>query len=488
MVSTGEVIPIDGVVHEGEAMIDQQAMTGEAILVEKHPGDRVMTATIVLNGRIFIVSEHSGEYNSLNQLNELLQQTQAYKTGLQLKGEAWADKAAFPVVAFSAIMTPFIGPARAFALLFSVPMNTVRSMLTMLTLTHMRKIHDDGILIKDGRVLEELIHIDTILFDKTGTLTQSLPEVSAVVSCGDFDPDTLLLFAAIAEQRLDHPIAQAIVCKAEESGLEIRAADDSRYDLGLGVAVTIDGHNVHVGSQRFIEQQTAADSLSPVVEGLMTDAAGHSFVLIAVDHRIEGVIELNPRLRPEVPALIQAMKQRGFRQLSIVSGDQLAPTRRLSEQLGMDRVYAAVRPHEKAEIVQRLQAEGRHVCFIGDGINDAIALKQANVSISLQSASTIAGEMAQVVMVRDTLESLDDLFATANGLHDRLGKSLKFWLGFGATNALAVPLLGFGPIQSSLYWAAAYTAGIFASSDRGLVAERIGDNRQASGSPANTSE
>ena len=472
LVTTGEVIPVDGIIRTGMALIDQQALTGEANPLEKHPGDKAMAATIVLSGRIGIVAQYSGEDSSVNQLNKLLHQTEDYKTQLQLKGEAWSNRMVYPVLAVSALTIPFAGTASAVALLFSVPMNTVRSMLSMQTLVHMRRTNEQGAFIKDGRVLEELLRIDTILFDKTGTLTRTRPDVAAIIPCADYDEDTLLLYAAAAEQRLDHPIAQAIVDKARQQQLNLPPVTQSKYDLGLGVAVTIDGHKVLVGSQRFIQQQTEAPSLPEIIQTAMKKAAGHSFVLIAIDNKIQGVLELYPHLRPEVPALIKSLKKRGFKQLSIVSGDQKIPTQRLADTLKMDSVYAEVQPHDKAAIIRQLQAEGRHVCFIGDGINDAIALKQANVSICLQSASPIANEMAQIIMVNDSLEALDGLFDMAAGLHKKLGESLKFWIGFGATNALAVPLLGFGPFQSSLFYAVAYTAGMLRASDKKIIKGR----------------
>lgn len=469
LVTTGEVIPVDGTISSGMALVDQQALTGEANPQEKHPGDKVLAATIILSGRIGIVAQYSGEENSVNQLNKLLHQTEEYKTQLQLKGEAWSERMAFPVLLVSALMVPVTGTASAIALLFSVPMDTVRSMLSMQTLVHMRQTNAQGAFIKDGRVLEELPRIDTILFDKTGTLTQTRPDLAAIIPCADYDEETLLLYAAAAEQRLDHPIAQAITAKATQLQLELPAVSHSKYDLGLGVAVTIDGHQVVVGSQRFILQQTNSLTLPEAIQAAMQKAAGHSFVLIAIDNKIQGVLELYPHLRPEIPTLIKSLKRRGFEQLSIVSGDQKAPTQRLADTLQMDKVYAEVQPHEKADIIRQLQAKGRHVCFIGDGINDAIALKQANVSICLQGASPIANEMAQIIMTNDSLAALDDLFSMATSLHDKLGDSLKFWVSFAAANALAIPLLGFGPFQSSLFYTVAYAGGMLRVSEQKSV-------------------
>ncbi|MEN8217959.1 MAG: HAD-IC family P-type ATPase, partial [Pseudomonadota bacterium] len=169
IVTTGEVIPVDGIISTGMALIDQQALTGEANPVEKGSGDTVMASTVILSGRIGIRASHSGEDTRIDKLNKLLQQTESYKTQLQLKGEAWADSITFPLIATTTGLMPFIGTAPALALFLSAPNNTVRSMLSVQTLTHMQHIVKQGIFIKDGRVLEELPRIDTILFDKTGT-------------------------------------------------------------------------------------------------------------------------------------------------------------------------------------------------------------------------------------------------------------------------------------------------------------------------------
>lgn len=460
IVTTGETIPVDGIISVGTALIDQQALTGEANPTEKHTGDQVMAATILLSGRIVIKATQSGEDTRIDKLNELLHQTRDYKTLLQLKGEAWANRVALPLMITSTAVVPFMGVGSALALLFSAPLNTVRSMLTVQTSAHMEWMTQQGVFIKDGRVLEELPQIDIILFDKTGTLTQPHPEVAAIISCADLDADTLLSLAAAAEKRMEHPIAKAIVNKANECVLTIPEVSNSNYDLGLGVTVEIDGHEIKVGSQRFIQQATGNQHLPDVIKTAMQAAVGHTFILIAVDGKIQGALELHPNLRPEVPQLVTALRNRGFEQLAIVSGDQQAPTERLASKLELDAAYGEVLPQEKAALIKKLQQQGHRVCFVGDGLNDAIAMKQANVSVCLSSASAITSEVAQIVMLNDSLEAFDSLFDMANHLHKSLDKSLYFWLGFGATNAIAVPLLAFGPLQSSFLYGVAYTTGL----------------------------
>ena len=236
----------------------------------------------------------------------------------------------------------------------------------------------------------------------------------------------------------------------------------SHYDLGLGVSVNIAGQKILVGSQRFIQKKLCIPQLPVVLEQARQAAIGHSFILIAIDGVIQGAFILKPKIRPEVPQLIAALQQRGFKQLSIVSGDQKAPTEQLAEMLGIE-AYSEVLPQDKAKLVKQLQDQGRRVCFIGDGINDAIAMKQAHVSICLSSASSLSHEMAQIILLNDSLEPLDGLFDTAFDLGKGLSRNLYFWIGFGAVNAIAVPLLAFGPLQSSLLYGGAYVLGLHQS-------------------------
>lgn len=460
IITTGETIPIDGLISTGYALIDQQALTGEAKPVEKRQGEAVMAATIVLSGRIIIHASQSGKETRIDKLNALLQQTCDYKTQLQLKGEAWADRVALPALLTCGTLAPFIGMNSAAALLFTPPTNTMRSMLTVQTASHLQWITKKGILIKDGRILEELANIDIILFDKTGTLTETYPEVVSIICCAERNEDNLLILAAAAEQRQEHPIAKAIINKAKENGLSLPQVTDSYYDLGKGVTVEIDGQDVKVGSLRFIQEATGNKTLPIALESAMQAAIGHTFILIAVDGKLQGALELHPRLRSEVPQLINQLQQRNFKQLAIVSGDQQTVTERLAQQLKLDRAYGEVLPEGKAGLIKQLQAQGHHVCFIGDGLNDAIAMKQANVSVCLSSASGISNEVAQVIMLNDTLAPFDQLFDMATDLEKGLKKNMSIWVVFGVSNALAVPLLGFGVVQSSLLYGAAFATGL----------------------------
>jgi len=472
VVHTGELIPVDGKILDGHALIDQQSLTGEARPAEKHTGDTVYASTLVVGGRLLVEATRSGADSQAQRLNELLTRTEDFKTSLQLRGEQWADRVSLPVMGVSALAWPLLGFPTAVAMLFSAPTNTVRSLLSLQTATHMQWAAERGILIRDGRVLEELLRVDTILFDKTGTLTESQPEVERIVCCGHLAPEPLLAYAASAEQHLHHPIASALLAAAEQRGLLLPPTRDNHYHMGLGVSVRIGSREVHVGSPRFIQQLTGEERLPGVIRETMREAEGNTFILVAVDGAIQGAIELSPQLRPEVVPLIRELRLRGFRRLGLVSGDLQAPTERLARQLGLDLVYAETMPQDKAALIRRLQAQGHRVCFVGDGLNDALAMKQANVSVCSGGGAELTRDAAQMVLLNERLGGLCQALDMSAHLHLRLAGSLGFWMGFGATNLLGATLLRLGPLQSSVFYGVAFSLGLRHARSPGLL-ERL---------------
>lgn len=467
LVRAGDVLAVDGEILAGHALIDQQILTGEIQPADKRAGDSVYASTLVLEGRIHIRAACSGTESQAHQLEDILHQTRDYKNQFQLKGEAWANKAALPLLGGSALLWPLVGIAPAAALLFSAPMNSVRALLSLQTNTHLKWSAEQGILIKDGRVLEELPWIDTVLFDKTGTLTESRPQVSRIFAYTGFSQDDLLGFAAAAEQHMYHPIAEALLNEAKTRRLQLPEIANSQYEPGLGISAGTAQHRIHVGSLRFM--RGLKFDIPRELEQAARHDEGHTLVFVAIDNTVQGAIELYPHLRPEIPALLKALRQRGVKNIAMVSGDTDAACQSLGRQLGMDAVYAEVMPQGKADLIRGLQSQGRRVCFIGDGLNDAIAMKQANVSVCLGSAADLTSSSAQIVLVDDNLSHLTQALELAAHLHIRLGGSLGFWVSFGLFNALCVPLLHFGPLQSSLLYASAFGTGFYRARSPGWL-------------------
>ncbi len=406
---TGDMVPVDGHVVEGMAMIDQQALTGESTPAEKGVGDRVFASTIMVAGKIYISVEKAGSETASAKISQILNDTAGYKLTSQNKGERLADTAVLPTLAVGALAFATLGPHAGVAVLNSDLGTGIRMAAPLAMLSTLALCAQKGILVKDGRALELMGEIDTVLFDKTGTLTRERPEVGRIIAANGHTETEILLFAATAEQKFHHPIAMAILHKAEELGLELAKTDETQYKVGYGISVGINGHTIRVGSRRYLEMEGIP--LTPEVEAALDEAHqdGYTMVMVGVDGQLGGALELQAAVRPEVRDIVDGLRKRGIKHLAIISGDHEAPTRKLAEELGMDIHFAQVLPADKADYVKKLQDQGMKVCFVGDGINDSIALKQANVSISLRGATSIATDTAQIVFMEQGLGKLCEL-------------------------------------------------------------------------------
>jgi Cu2+-exporting ATPase len=423
LVYTGEVVPVDGLLVEGDAILDQHALTGESAPAEKTVGDRVFASTVMLAGRIVVEVEQAGKDTASSKISAILNQTVSYKLSSQSRGEAMADKAVTPSFGLAAIAGGVVDISGALAVINSEMGTGIRMAAPLGMLTSLTACAQHGILVKDGRALEIMRNVDTVLFDKTGTLTREKPEVARVICCKPWTDKQLITYAAAAEQKFTHPIARAILDHFATLGETLPPLDDSKYQVGYGITVEIQKHTVRVGSRRFMEMEKIAIPAWIDAELKTMHGEGNSFVSVAIGNELAGIIELRSSHRPEVEEILSGLRSRGVKHLAIISGDHKEPTRRLAEKLGMDRYFAEVLPQDKARYVEELQKEGKTVCFVGDGINDSIALKKANVSISLRGASSIATDTAQVVFMEESLAKICTLFDLSNGLESNVQRS-----------------------------------------------------------------
>jgi Cu2+-exporting ATPase len=448
VVNTGEVVPVDGIIVQGMAMIDQHALTGESTPAEKGVGDRVFAATVMVAGKMLVQVEKSGNETASAKISQILNDTAGYKLTSQHKGERLADKAVIPTLAVGALGMAAMGPGGAVAVLNSDFGTGIRMAAPLAMLSSLALCANKGILVKDGRALELMNEVDTMLFDKTGTLTRERPEVGRIIASYGFTPKQILQFAAAAERKFHHPIALAILHKAKELDIELPSTDETQYKVGYGITVAVEGQLVRVGSRRFMEIEGV--ELTPEVEEAMEKAhrEGHTLVMVSVDGRLGGALELHAAVRPEVRQIIQGLRDRGIKHIAIISGDHEAPTRKLADSLGMDRYFAQVLPADKADYVIKLQKEGRKVCFVGDGINDSIALKQANVSISLRGASSIATDTAHIVFLEEGLSRICDLRDVSRDLDHNVRRSWSLILAPNIACIAGVFTLGFGIMTS----------------------------------------
>lgn len=443
----GQMIPVDGTVTAGAASVDQQMLTGEMQPSDKGRGDGVLAATVVLSGRIFVTVEKTGADTTAAQIGEILNRSSAHRLSIMEKAVANADRWLWPTLAGSGVAWLVSGPVGGLAMIGCNYMLNMAGLIPFTLLRFLNHSSQAGILVKEGDALEKLNAVDTVLFDKTGTLTLEQPHVVQVYPVQPYTSQEVLALAAAAEHRQVHPIAKAILAEAAAQALAVPAVEESSYEIGYGIQVRLaagarlaDGaqldkadelQSIYVGSQRFMELQGI--ELSAEVQGVAQQCQeqGNSLVFVALGRQLIGVVELAATVRPEAQDLVAALKQRNLR-LHIISGDQEAPTRRLATELGMDGYFANTLPEHKARLVEQLKAEGRTVCFIGDGINDAIALKKADVSISLAGATTAATDTAQVVLMNTDLRQLLTLFSYVDLMHGNLRQN------FNAMAALSI--------------------------------------------------
>lgn len=448
VIHTGGLVPLDGTILKGEVTVDQHALTGESIPVGKTTNDEVFASTVVIEGSAQIKVTRTGENTVVAKIESVLQNTSDFKTGIQLKGELWADKVAVPILIAGVAAMPLEGIGLATAIFNCSPGNGIRLSASTQTLTHIILASQKNILIKDGRVLEQLMDVDTVIFDKTGTLTKDEHEVSAIRSYNaDYTDKDILFYAAATEQRVNHPLAQAIITKAAEHDFSLPdiSKSDPKYRVGQGVTATINDKTIQVGSLKFMKK-----SAIPLPDDIKNESQqaienGFSVVMVAADEQIIGTIVIQAQLRPEAKEVIRSLRHRGIKNLYILSGDQMEPTRQMAKNLELDGYFHNVSPEDKSKVIEALQEEGKKVCFLGDGINDVIAMKKANVSISLSGASTIATDVAQVVFMNGTLSELDNLFDIAQTLKRRLFMTITSYTTVIAVSFSSMVFLGAPP-------------------------------------------
>lgn len=427
-VSIGEQIPIDGIICDGEGAIDQHRLTGESAPVEKKPGDQVYTSTVLLAGKLHLRVETTGDNTIEAQIRKIIEESSKHKVKIHTMGEKLADKMVLPTLGLGALGTILRGPNAALAIINADYGTGIRVAAPTAVFASVTRAARHGIVIKKGTVLEELTSVDVFLFDKTGTLTHDVPVVANVISCTKrYSKEDIIKYSAAAEERFTHPIAKAILAKAEELKLKLPKRDESKYDVGFGITVGIDDKNIKVGSERFMEREKITVSTRIKNKVKESTHKGGSAVFLAIDNSLSGVILLESSQRAEAFDVIQGLKKRG-KDVILISGDHETPTRNLAGKLGIEKYFAGCLPQDKAEYVKKLKKEGKKVAMIGDGINDSVAMSLAEVSISMRGASDIATDVADVIFMDGDLTKFPLLFEISEGLQKNVKRSFSLIL------------------------------------------------------------
>jgi Cu2+-exporting ATPase len=401
----GGMIPIDGEVIKGRAIVDQKTITGESMPVDLHPGDKVYAATVVRDGKLYVKTMRAGSDTTAAQIVRLVEEAPVGETRIQNYAEKFADKLVAPTLAAAGTFYAATGDVNRLLSMLIIDFGTgIRVAAPTSVLAYMTHAARQGIVIKGGSSIEKLSKVDTIAFDKTGTLTGGIPRILEVSSYDGrkFPSHKVLALAAAAEARLKHPLALAVLERAGQTGVKIPERSESKYHLGLGVEVQVNGYRVDVGSERFMrERNVKLEAARADLRSL--NESGRSALLLAVDRKLMGLIPYADIIRPESVAVIKTLHDRGVKNVLMLTGDNSTVAGAVARQLGLDRYFSEVLPAEKAEIVQQLQSEGKSVAMVGDGINDSVALSYADVGIAMKNGADVAREAADVVLMDENL-------------------------------------------------------------------------------------
>jgi heavy metal translocating P-type ATPase len=425
VVRTGEQVPVDGVVYEGDALIDQHFLSGEHVPVDRGAGESVFGMTNVLEGRVVVEVRETADTSSAAKIVRIIEETMQHRVRLQYLSEKFADRMVLPTLGIGGLGYVLAGTPAMIAIINADYGTGIRVACPLALVASLSVAARHGIVIKNGTVLETLKDIDAVIFDKTGTLTQDVPEVAGIHTYDDnLSEEELLGYAACAERKYSHPIARAVLRRAAELDVPLPRAEESTYHIGFGLQVEVDGRVLKVGSRRFIElagieipPDAAAD-----LDGIA--AAGRSAVLVALDLQLAGVIELRGTERKEAAALIASLKgRRHIKEIALVSGDHRSATKAIAEKLGIEHYHAEMLPEQKAKYVHDLQRRGWKVAMVGDGINDSMALSSADCSISLRGAADVAVDVADVVFMDGDLAKFELLFELSENLSRNVRRS-----------------------------------------------------------------
>ncbi len=440
MVRSGNMIPLDGMVLEGEAMVNQAALTGESMPVRKTTGATVYAGTVVEEGECVLVAKAEGGANRYDKIVAMIEESEKLKSGTENRALQLADRLVPWCLAGTVATYAFTrNVTRAISILMVDFSCALKLSMPLAVLSAMRECGEYHITVKGGKYLEALAKADTIVFDKTGTLTRATPQVVQVVPFSGCGEQEVLQLAACLEEHFPHSMANAVVRAAKERGISHEEMhSEVEYIVAHGIASRVGGKRVVIGSAHFIfedegctipaGEQAKFDGLDPQYSHLYLAASG---VLV-------GVICIADPLRPEAAQVLRQLQKLGITQTVMMTGDSDRTARAIAAQVGVDRCFAEVLPEDKAAFVRDAKAEGHTVVMIGDGINDSPALSAADIGIAIHSGAAIAREIADVTIRADSLEELVTLKAIANALQKRVGSNYRFVLSFNS----ALILLG----------------------------------------------
>ena len=430
----GNIIPFDGIVVSGEAMVNQASLTGESIPVKKNEDGIVYAGTVLEEGELVIRVDQTNGSSRYEKIVTMIEESEKLKTSMESKASHLADKLV-PYTLLGTGLTYALtrNATKALSVLMVDFSCALKLAMPISVLSAIREASLHNITVKGGKYLEAMAEADTIVFDKTGTLTKANPTVVDVISFNGQEPDELLRIAACLEEHFPHSMAKAVVDAAAEKNLEHEELhSEVEYIVAHGISSMIEGQKVVIGSHHFVFEDENCTVDSEKMGTFNSLPPEYSHLYMAINNKLVAVICIEDPLREEASAVIQSLKMAGIGKVVMMTGDSDRTAKAIAKKAGIDEYYSEVLPEDKANFVEKEKEKGRKVIMIGDGINDSPALSAADIGISISDGAEIAREIADVTIGADNLYEIVTLKALSNGLVKRIDKNYRFIVGFNA--------------------------------------------------------
>ena len=469
-VSVGGMIPLDGTVAEGEAMVNQASLTGESVPVRKTEGSSVYAGTVLEEGEIVLQVKGAAGSTRYERIIQMIEESEKLKSGLESRAAHLADQ----LVPYSFLGTTLTylltrNVQKALSILMVDYSCALKLSMPVAVLSAMRECSQRRITVKGGKFLEAVAEADTLVFDKTGTLTKATPTLREVIPFGGRERSEMLRLAACLEEHFPHSIANAVVRQAAKEGLnhaEMHAK--VHYIIAHGIATQVGDDRVCIGSHHFIFEEAGCAIPPEEQEKFDTLPEDGSLLYLSIAGKLAAVLCIEDPLREEAPAVILRLKELGIGKIVMMTGDSERTARAIAQKVGVDQWYAEVLPQDKAAFIQTEHAAGRKVIMIGDGINDSPALSAADTGIAIQEGAQLAREIADITLAQDNLWSLVTLRELSLALIHRIHSSYRFVLGFNS-GLLLLGLLGLLPPSTSAFLHNLSTLGLGIHNMTGLL-------------------
>ena len=435
VVRMGNVIPFDGVVSRGEAMVNQASMTGEAVPVKKTAESYVYAGTVVEEGELIICVKAVSKATRFEKIVTMIEESEKLKSNLESHAEHLADQLV-PYTLAGTILTWLLtrDVTKALAVLMVDFSCALKLAIPISVLSAIREAGAHNITVKGGKYMEAAANATTIVFDKTGTLTEARPTVRKVVSFCEQSEDELLRMAACLEEHFPHSMAKAVVEAARKRGLEHEEMHSKvNYIVAHGISSTIEGKRVVIGSHHFVFEDEKCSVREPWIRQFETLPEECSLLYLAIEHELAAVVCIEDPLRKEAADVVRALKATGLEKVVMMTGDSEKTAASVARRVGVDAYYSEVLPEDKAKFVEQERASGRTVIMIGDGINDSPALSAANVGIAIRDGAQIAQEIADITISAENLWEIVMLSRLSEALMRRIQKNYRSIVGINAT-------------------------------------------------------